>query len=371
MSYANAPIVLNVRDLTAGQYNNAQFNATNQNIIQGDIREIAVSEVNFPYDIPNIQAGFNSFELINADLPPPSALRSSSAPTLTSDPGYLIITITPGFYTGPELETAINDAIIAEQTSVGGNPADAPTVEYSTTSNRFTFVAPASAAVSPTWTVYSAYTYPANYRQATNTLGKDILSIMGFLPVPASTPQPDIAGYSTVSADPDLDKPTFSGGSAPLAFTQYVDICSPKMCQYQYFRDGSTTNLARRADLICRLFICDNVSLTQTAVEGTRPFIINRQYVNARIMRWTTENSVGTIDIQLYDDVGQPLTTTWTPRPYQITFNCYERSVEGDKEKEEMVAPGGKPPPRYASYQERNVSQAWDQLSRQGKKSTR
>lgn len=365
MSYANAPIVLNVRDLTAGQYNNAQFNAKNQNIIQGDIREVAVSEVNFPYDIPNIQAGYNTFELISATVPP--SLLSSS-PVLTSSPGYLIITIAPGFYTGPELETAINDAIDAEQVSVGGVAADAPTVEYSTTTNRFTFVAPASPAVSPTWTVYSAYTYPFNYQQQTNTLGKDILSIMGFLPVPANTPTLDIASYSTVSADPVLDKPTFSGGSAPLAFTQYIDICSPKMCQYQYFRDGSTTNLARRADVICRLFICDNVSLTQTAVEGTRPFIINRQYINARIMRWTTENSVGTIDIQLYDDVGQPLTTTWTPRPYQITFNCYERSMEGDKERDEMVDANGKPPPKYASYHERNVSQAWEQLSRQGKK---
>jgi hypothetical protein len=359
MSYANAPIVLNVRDLTSGQYNNAQFNATNQNIIQGDIREIAVSEINFPYDIPNIQAGYNTFELISADVPvPPASLRS--APTLTSDPGYLIITITPGFYTGQELETAINDAIEAEQISVGGVAADAPTIEYNAVSNRFTFLAPASPAVTPTWSVFSPYTYPYDYRQQTNTLGKDILSIMGFLPVPAGTPQ---AGYSSISANDPNIPPTFSGGSAPLAFTLYIDVCSPKMCQYQYFRDGSTTNLARRADVICRLFICDNVSLTQTSVEGTRPFIINRQFFNARIMRWTTENSVGTIDIQLYDDVGQPLTTTWSPRPYQITFNCYERDKEDDKVAEDM--PGGKPPARYASYQERNVSQAWRQLSRQ------
>lgn len=360
MSYANAPIVLNVRDRTSGQYNSAQFNATNQNIIQGDIREIAVSEINFPYDIPNIQAGYNTFELISANIPPAS-LRST--PTLTSDPGYLIITITPGFYSGAELQTAINDAIEAEQIIVGGVAADAPTIEYSAVSNRFTFLAPASPAVTPTWSVFSPYTYPYDYRQQTNTLGKDILSIMGFLPVPAGTPQ---SGYSSISADsPDIP-PTFSGGSAPLAFTQYIDICSPKMCQYQYFRDGSTTNLARRADVICRLFICDNVSLTTPdLVEGSRPFIINRQYVNARIMRWTTENSVGTIDIQLYDDVGQPLTTTWSPRPYQITFNCYERSVEGDKEKEETEPRGA---PRYASYHERNVSQAWEQLSRQGKK---
>jgi len=357
MSYANAPIVLNVRDRTAGQYNNAQFNANNQNIIQGDIREIAVSEVNFPYDIPNMQAGYNTFELIAAFVPPGGLVGST--------PGDLTITIAPGFYTGPELQDAINAEILAQQTSVGGDAADAPTIEYSASSNRFTFLAPVSDAVSPTWSVFSAYTYPVGYNARTNTLGKDILSIMGFLTYPPDIPQADKAGYSAVSADPALDKPTFIGqASAPMAFTQYIDICSPQMCKYQYFRDGSTTNLARRADVICRLFICDNVSLTTDNVEGSRPFIINRQYVNARIMRWTTENSVGTIDVQLYDDIGQPLTTTWQPRPYQITFNCYERSVEDDKEKDEMEGGGGGAP-RYASYHERNVRQAWKNLAKQ------
>ena len=88
--------------------------------------------------------------------------------------------------------------------------------------------------------------------------------------------------------------------------------------------DGSTTNLARRSDVICRLFVCDNVSLTTQEVDGTRPFIINRQYYNARMMKWTVGAAIGTVDINLYDDVGQPLTTTWQPRPFQITFNCHE-----------------------------------------------
>jgi hypothetical protein len=74
--------------------------------------------------------------------------------------------------------------------------------------------------------------------------------------------------------------------------------------------------------VICRLFIANNVATQEE--EGTRPFIINRQYTNERVMRWTADNSVGTIDVQLYDDVGQPLQTTWQPRPYQITFNAYE-----------------------------------------------
>ena len=57
MPWTNASIVLNSRDATSGTYNALKFNAKNQNIIQGQIHSIAVAEVNFPYDIPNVQRG--------------------------------------------------------------------------------------------------------------------------------------------------------------------------------------------------------------------------------------------------------------------------------------------------------------------------
>jgi len=58
-------------------------------------------------------------------------------------------------------------------------------------------------------------------------------------------------------------------------------------------------------------------------------------------MRWTADNSVGTIDINLYDDVGQPLTTTWQPRPYQVTFNAMENSVDEGLRGGEMLSANG------------------------------
>ena len=362
MSYANAPIVLNSRDRTGGQYNNSQFNANNQNIIQGDIKEIAVSEVNFPYDIPNVQEGYNTFGLSIFQLPEPGVGAVTE--------GVLEIVIPPGFYTGPELEAAINLAIIAEVAAgaeAPTDPADAPTFSYDATTNRFSMVKPVKTSAegngTPIWLLTSTYTFPGP-GDVNDGIGKDLLSIMGYYNAQAQGPiVGPLAAYNIVDADAaeGAQFAEFTSGSAPLAFTQYVDICSPQLCKYQYFRDGSTTNLARRADVICRLFICDNISLTQNAPEGTRPFVINRQYFNARIMRWSTENSVGTIDIQLYDDTGQPLATTYQPRNYQITFNCYERSVNDAEKGEEE----GGAPTRFASYQERNVSRAWKNLGRQ------
>ena len=386
MSYTNAQVVLNSRDATGGQkqpvynptptqtpqlnilYNDCTFNAQSstggQNIIQGSIREIAVSEVNLPYDIPNIQDGYNTFELVAAFLPPPMTRD-------TTDPTFFQISIAPGFYSAAELVAKINEEISAAASAAGSSAGNAPTVSYSEPSQVFTWNAPAVAPPTnptPTWSVFSPFTFPANYKNNTNNLGKDILSIMGF----SNATQVAVSGSTNIygnvvsssptdQAPPDSIPASFSGGAAPLAFTQYIDVCSDKLTSNQMFQGGSTTNLARRQNVICRLYINDNISLTNPPgfVEGTRPFIINRQYYNARIMKWSTENSIPTIDIQLYDDCGQPLQVTWTPRPYQITFNAYERAASDDRDVRD-----GTEIRNYATYNEGNVSRAWANLQR-------
>lgn len=299
----NVHIVLNSRDATGGNgYNALLFNAQNQNIVQGDIRHITVSEVNFPYDIPNVQAGYNTFELFTADI--------GTGGTV------LDIVIPPGFYTAAELVTAINLAIQTEGTPIPA--ADLPVISYSDTNNIFTFTLPAGSAAGLDWGIASPYTYPVSLTSVNpNPVGKDLLSILGFLPT-------QNGGSPLIT----LADPFSSAQSAPLLFTQYIDICSPELCKFQYMRDGSTTNLARRSDVICRLYVTNNLGLFQAEPEGVRPFIINRQLYNPRVMKWTADNSVGTIDINLYDDVGQPLTTTWIPRPFQITFNAVENVKE-------------------------------------------
>ena len=305
MPWTNASIVLNSRDATAGTYNALKFNANNQNIIQGQIHSISVNEVNFPYDIPNIQVGFNYFYLdCQTSAGPPAVITR------------LTIIVTPGFYSGTELATAINLKITAAGagSSPALLPADMPTVSYDDVSNTFTFNPPSapSAPVYGVWNILSPYTFPT-VQPAPSRIGKDILSIMGFY----------TALNNVVITTGDV---SLTGGSAPLTFTQYVDICSPLLCQYQYFRDGSTTNLARRSDVICRLYISNNVAIQEP--EGQRSVVINRQFFNARVMRWSAESSVGQIDVNLFDDVGQPLLYTWLPRPYQITFNCYEQDKD-------------------------------------------
>lgn len=342
---SNAHIVLNSRDATGGNgYNSLTFNATNQNIIQGNITRIGVNEINFPYDIPNIQENTQSFFLNLLDV-------AGGTVEYT-----LEIVIPKGWYTGTELAADISGAIIAAATADGiPTPIlNVPSIRYLETSNVFVFTAP-QAPTAPeyngVWQFSSPYTYPEGEAATKiNTLGKDILSLMGFSPMQNPLRQVSTAGEPLVAAFP------FSGGSAILSYTQYIDVCSPQLCKFQYFRDGSTTNLARRSDVICRLYISNNVAIQEN--EGLRPFTINRQFLNSRMLKWTADNAVGTIDIQLYDDTGQPLRTQYQPRPYQITFNAYEGGDDNDKVDDNSTSNA---PTKYGPYRDRNAV-AWQNL---------
>jgi len=297
MPWTNASIVLNSRDATGGSYNALKFNADGQNIIQGQVHSISVNEVNFPYDIPNVNQGYNIFSLTSAG----------------TTPARIAVTVPVGFYYGTELVNEINRDISGSYTTPV-TYADLPIFGYNASSNTF-FVEPPANPSNPNygaWYLSSPYTFPVGPAGAAASLGKDLLSIMGF-----QKGQSPVIGPTV---------PLLAKGVAPLQFTQYIDICSPLLCQYQYFRDGTTSNQARRSDVICRLYISNNVATQEN--EGQRPFVIQRQFNNARVMRWSAESSVGQLDINLFDDCGQPLNYVFQPRPYQITFNCYEQDKD-------------------------------------------
>jgi len=318
--FANAHLVLNSRDRTLagsnGVYNNFNLGNPGQNMVQGAMKDIALSEVLFPYDIPNVQAGYNTFTLVNIGTPD---IEFS-------------VTVAPGFYTGSELASAVNAAIVAAGAAQAPPivATDLPSVAYTAISNIFVFAAPLAGGVSAprfrVWNILSPFLNPGNLpvTQYTN-IGKDLLSIMGF----------NRDGSFQVISTPGSEADFFSG-SAPLVFTQYIDICSPKLCQYQFIRDGSTTSLPRRVDLICRLYVADEISLPTGGggLVGSRPFVMHRQFKNQRVMRNTAANAINDVDIQLYDDCGQPLLTTWQPRDFQITFHVYEA---GDRETENNI----------------------------------
>ena len=129
MPWTNVSIVLNSRDATSGSYNNSKYNAVNQNLVQGQIHSVSVNEINFPYDIPNVQSNVTDIFSLT-----PNTGQLPGDPVLT-------IQLADGFYTGTELAAEIT-AVILAQGAAAPTPivaANLPICVYDTVSNRFTF----------------------------------------------------------------------------------------------------------------------------------------------------------------------------------------------------------------------------------------
>lgn len=301
----NVHIVLNSAD-GVGTYTDFQVANPGANMVQGMIKDVAVSEVQFPYDIPNVQEYYNEFQIGN-DPGDPIQLQNTT------------IAVTPGFYTGTELAAAITAAIVAAG-ATNPTPMAAttlPSVTFSTTSNCFTWVDAVDVAYKQSWTL--VVTFPNQLgANASPSVTKSLLSIMGIV--------------DTLTSIHQLSDGLPVMGSAPLVFTQFIDITSRKLTRYQHLRDGSSSADKRRTDLVARVYVTNDTSTYSVDPPGTRPFVIHRQFKNQRVFDWTTDGSVDAIDLQLYDDYGSPLPYEWLPRPYQLTLHAYQNPKEESSE---------------------------------------
>jgi hypothetical protein len=330
------------------RYNSFRVQTQGGNIIQGQINKIRVAEVLFPYCIPTINNQLVANSSTGTDRSNGGlgngllyfqaySVTSNGTTAVAAGPlgGVQTISIPTGFYTGTELAAVVQAALAAIETAQG-IPAGTFTFTYDTTSNAF---------VIENTDVFNADVGAANYfgqlvwagsTQSPASLSQpDALWTLGFRQIFADNPALPAsafvnrlssssntwmlvpAGYpNTAAVGAVTGYPVFPVGYGPTAvhtsqytglYTQWIDICSPTLCQAQYVRDGNTNQKTVNRDLICRLYIANEVSLFQTDPTGTRPFVIHRQFKNAKIMKWTAERSIDSIDIQLYDMFGNPL----------------------------------------------------------------
>jgi hypothetical protein len=297
----NGNLVISSKDRFGGSFQFPQPQPYNNFVIQkgfplqqGQIMNIRLSEVLFPYAIPNVNDYNNRFGISN-------------------DPTGLIsveIVVPTGFYTGASLAAAINPLIVA------GLVTNTPTLTYNANTNVFTFAESGAS--------YPVSIFPilnpssgAVFNTGDPVTSPSILSMMGF-------------NFATKNySDPAA---TLVGGSASLVYTQFIDICSDVLTQYQNLPDASTGNVNLQ-HIICRLYIANETSTSNTDASGNplfpgmSPFVIHRQFKNTKVMKWNNQNSVDRIDIQLYDDAGRRLrlpTNDTTYQDFQITFQSSE-----------------------------------------------
>ena len=115
-----------------------------------------------------------------------------------------------------------------------------------------------------------------------------------------------------------------------MTYTDYIDITSDVLTQYQELTDTSTDS-TNPNHIICRLYIANETSTASTdasgspVLPGTIYTMIHRQFVNPKVIRWNGQNSIDRIDIRLYDDQGRPLyLLPNSANDFQMSFRAVE-----------------------------------------------
>ena len=306
-------------------YNNFRLQKP-ENMVQGGFSRIQLTEVNFPYAIPNINPYTNSFWIVTGGL--------TAKITFNFE----------GFFDGRSLAEALAYPQVGATPAGGlmntnaiiGTAATGITWDVTYLPNGFTnssqgggFTMSGFSTVPVAFTLYPFD--PATLGVATIP-AKSMLSIMGFNP---------FTNWTYLTTPSTLKISTF----APMSYTSYIDVISNKLTYWANVKDAST-KVNSASSIICRLYISNDCSSSgavgyyynpdsaliskgvryQVEVPaGSQPFVIHRQFVSPKQFRWDGVTAIDWIDIQLLDDVGQPLYFPAEGLPdFQITFKCTE-----------------------------------------------
>ena len=283
-------------------------------IIYGYISKIIVAEIQLNYNIPTIIPGVNdTFWIIQGSIVP------------LSDSIKVRITIPYGFYTPDELAAVLQVVILQSQI---GQVAPKFTVTYfSSTENSsrgFIF-----SGVNDNFEFFFPSLYQLN------------VFVYNFFPIPAGDPQwiDILKCYRTLGLS-SLNAGTYnelfgsyngqfeqvSTTAINLLYTPYIDICSKTLTKYQKVKDTDTS--AQKIDsIISRVYLAgqgapqyldDGANGVQ--ILGSRPFIVIQNTPNAKVIRWSKDEAVNSLDFQLRDQYGDLI---FNSASNEIAYNAY------------------------------------------------
>jgi hypothetical protein len=292
-------------------YNNFKLQKP-ANMMDGLFTRLTLSEIMFPYAIPNVTP-YNSSFYFCSQLEGPDA----GVP--------ILVEIDPGFYTPSQLVAAINAAFVALWDGLVDQ--EPPTVNYTEQTNQFTILP-------------NQYTVDA-------ALVDDFIAIIPYNTfTPAPGPDVPISSIQFFSSRQSLlDTMGFNyrvnpamcvqfndvgptgivSGFAKMSYTRFIDITSNKLTYFSNVKDTQTWNEGK-GNVICRIYVADEISfVTQTIPAGVTPFTMHRQFKNPKTFKWNDTAFLDFIDLQLWDDCGNPLYTPPSGLPeFQITFLASE-----------------------------------------------
>ena len=111
--------------------------------------------------------------------------------------------------------------------------------------------------------------------------------------------------------------------SPVFLYTPFIDICSFNLTKYQKVKDSDTT-VSRKTGLIGRVYLSALTS-DMSSVLGTEPFMITTDPNTPKVIKWSPEEAVYSLDFTAFDAYGDSM--YWDPNyptEYNITILCQE-----------------------------------------------
>jgi hypothetical protein len=97
-----------------------------------------------------------------------------------------------------------------------------------------------------------------------------------------------------------------SGDFPTFLYTPYIDICSEVLTNYQKVKDTNTSP-EKSKGAIARIYLSgvgNPQTTTATSTLGSAPFIMTADLNSPKVIRWTPDVAVPSIDIQVTDQYG-------------------------------------------------------------------
>lgn len=266
-------------------YNQSPYDFTivkNESIMNGFFTRLGLTEVNFPWTIPNIN-------------PKTQEIYVNWCNVGANTSGSTLVTMAqPDFLKPSEIATQLQVQIRAANSNLAnfnllyGDPplTNVPQFFYSSgvsgLSNVYVSFSPMP---------YNSALYP--YPDTT----KQLFDLLGMTAANSAVPPTATAG---------VGKPTLCQA------TRYVDIVCPQLTYNQPLKDTMTQQIAR--DSLCRLYLGAGNNFGNNTLApgdsnfcppGCAPFTIYRQFQTPKMINWTPNQPVaGVLTFQVYDDTG-------------------------------------------------------------------
>jgi hypothetical protein len=287
-----------------GTYNNYFIN-TQKIVGLGQIKRVGVSEVIFPWITPNVNNGYNYNPTPNPDpLEPPTQPSGTNtfvfAGLVAGVVQCFYVKLPERFFSAADATTSLLARLnsLAFLKNIDGTPATSLygvfNVQYNTNSDGLINIA--------NNLPFVICTIPKQY-EGVYTINSYLSELMGF--IPKKFDSITAANFTTVAR--------YTGNFPLMTYTTYVDVCSNALCKFQKLKDSLTQY--SYTNVICRIYFTTPTNLENFPF-GQQPcpsFYV--KFSNVKFMEWNPDQMIGGIDIQYFDDKGQPLYIPTTVNP--------------------------------------------------------